>query len=156
MAVTGPTASLALGSLVIAPAGAGSIDVTGGGHLAATNATLPDEGGSAILAVSDPGSSLDVTTLDLASGGDATLDLTTGAAMTSLAATIATRGDATILLDGGGSSWTIDDPGRFGTASFVLGRGTLGALTVSPPPPTRTGTLTVSGGAQLTTDEAYL
>jgi len=120
------------------------------GSLSLNSMSVGESPGTGTVTVAGNTASLTSTNnIMLASSGPATMTVTGGATVTSFNSDIAADADAMASLHGVGTAWN-----QGGT--MTLGVGVLGGVSVTPPLPTRTGTMIVDTGATLNTGVAFL
>ena len=122
------------GSMIVAAEGTATLDITGGGRVANTDAFIAsDAGGTGIVTV-DGANSMWMNSGGLKVGtiGTATLNITAGGRVFSADARIASDSDSTgtVTVTGAGSSWAIDGPLLVGGNS--TNNGGTGTLRIQP------------------------
>ncbi|HED65026.1 MAG TPA: hypothetical protein ENJ09_05660 [Planctomycetes bacterium] len=166
VAVAGVGSTWSAGLLHLGMGGTGALEVTGGASaVAGTTVTselagtgLSDDApGSSTITVRDLGSRLDILgSATFGQVGPSDFTLTGGATASAYGLDAAVGGDANLTVAGPGTQLTIDNPGYYGVGTLRIGVGTLGGVITFPPPSSPVGTMTVTAGAQVVSEEAYV
>ncbi len=163
--VSGFSESLTLGS----GGGTGTLNITNGATVTTGGSVIAgklwgskltsDVGGTGTINVIGPGSTLNARNITLAqdAGGVASsMNITGGAQVVGQTGEIAVSADADVVVDGPGSSWTMNIGGS-SRGTLRVGKGDqLGNFVIFPPPPLQTGTLTIQNGATVQAEQTYI
>ena len=168
--VSGFSESLTLGS----GGGTGTLNITNGATVT-TNGTLvagklwgsqltSDIAGTGTINVDGPGTTLNARNITIAqdkvaaasSAPTSSMNITGGAQVVGQTSEIAVSADANVVVDGPGSSWTMNIGGS-SRGTLRVGKGDqLGSFTTFPPPPLHTGTLIIQNGATVEAEQTYI
>ncbi len=163
--LSGFSETLTLGS----GGGTGTLNITNGatvttsGSLVAGklwgNKLTSDIAGTGTINVIGPSSTLNARVITLAQdagGSPSSMNITGGAQVVGQTGEIAVSADADVVVDGPGSSWTMNIGGA-SRGTLRVGKGDqLGSFTTTPPPPLHKGTLTIQNGATVQAERTYI
>jgi len=151
-------------TLAVGLGGTGTLNVTDGAAVSASSFVAGKKAGNGLVNEPVGMGTIDVsgagTTLSgritLAQDGPASMNVTSGATLTGTGGSIAISADADVLLDGPGTSWTMNIGGSSrGTLDVGVGD-QIGSFASFPPPPLFTGTMIIQNGASVVAEETFI
>ena len=152
-------------TLAVGLGGTGTLNISEGAAVSAWLLIAGSEAGNGLenepvgmgtINVSGAGTTLGGGSIMIAQDGPASMNVTDGAQVTGRGGNIAVSADGNVVLDGPGSSWTMNIGGASrGTLNIGVGN-QKGSFATTPPPPLLTGTMTIQNGASVVAEETFI